>query len=216
MDFDIRHRKHERHGNADGLTRLHRPEKVPKSEEVIPWNEPKDENGPRDESPAPHVLTRTLAPYLQGTACLEEPGRESTLPSRQEYLKPSGIINLTFYPKQDMSEEAVEGEEEGGAQEETSEEGSYSEHSEGEQSEEEEEEEEEEDDDEEEEAGSEWEALPEKAACTGPEAEDPEAARKREEIAAGKSQLEFASEANLRINDDPTRIQSPTSPKMAT
>ncbi|GBG66911.1 hypothetical protein CBR_g72666 [Chara braunii] len=23
MDFDIRHRKHERHGNADGLTRLH-------------------------------------------------------------------------------------------------------------------------------------------------------------------------------------------------
>ncbi|GBG72006.1 hypothetical protein CBR_g10942 [Chara braunii] len=25
MDFDIRHRKYERHGNADGLTRLHRP-----------------------------------------------------------------------------------------------------------------------------------------------------------------------------------------------
>ncbi|GBG72330.1 hypothetical protein CBR_g11909 [Chara braunii] len=47
MDFDIRHRKHERHGNADGLTRLHRPEKVPKNEEVIPWNEPKKENGPR-------------------------------------------------------------------------------------------------------------------------------------------------------------------------
>ncbi|GBG59301.1 hypothetical protein CBR_g32314 [Chara braunii] len=35
MDFDIRHRKQERHGNADGLTRLHRPEKVPKSEEVL-------------------------------------------------------------------------------------------------------------------------------------------------------------------------------------
>ncbi|GBG92904.1 hypothetical protein CBR_g57708 [Chara braunii] len=47
MDFDIRHRKHERHGNADGLTRLHRPEKVLKSEEVIPWNEPKQEIGPR-------------------------------------------------------------------------------------------------------------------------------------------------------------------------
>ncbi|GBG70665.1 hypothetical protein CBR_g7966 [Chara braunii] len=47
MDFDIRHRKHERHGNADGLTRLHRPEKVPKSEEVIPWNEPEQEIGPR-------------------------------------------------------------------------------------------------------------------------------------------------------------------------
>ncbi|GBG67325.1 hypothetical protein CBR_g464 [Chara braunii] len=47
MDFDIRHRKHERHGNANGLTRLHQPEKVPKNEEVIPWNEPKKENGPR-------------------------------------------------------------------------------------------------------------------------------------------------------------------------
>ncbi|GBG86367.1 hypothetical protein CBR_g41362 [Chara braunii] len=47
MDFDIRHRKHERHGNADGLTRLHRPEKLPKSEEVIPWNEPEKEVGPR-------------------------------------------------------------------------------------------------------------------------------------------------------------------------
>ncbi|GBG74205.1 hypothetical protein CBR_g17918 [Chara braunii] len=29
-DFDIVHRKTERHGNADGLTRLHRPAKVPK------------------------------------------------------------------------------------------------------------------------------------------------------------------------------------------
>ncbi|GBG61496.1 hypothetical protein CBR_g21839 [Chara braunii] len=47
MDFDIRHRKHERHGNADELTRLHRPEKVPKNEEVIPWNEPEQEVGPR-------------------------------------------------------------------------------------------------------------------------------------------------------------------------
>ncbi|GBG88618.1 hypothetical protein CBR_g48148 [Chara braunii] len=45
MDFDIRHRKHERHGNADGLTRLHQPEKVPKGEEVIPWNEPEQEIG---------------------------------------------------------------------------------------------------------------------------------------------------------------------------
>ncbi|GBG74393.1 hypothetical protein CBR_g18804 [Chara braunii] len=47
MDFDIRHRKHERHGNADRLTRLHRPEKVLKSEEVISWNEPEQEIGPR-------------------------------------------------------------------------------------------------------------------------------------------------------------------------
>ncbi|GBG86748.1 hypothetical protein CBR_g41812 [Chara braunii] len=299
MDFDIRHWKHERHGNADGLTRLHRPEKVPKSEEVIPWNEAKDENGPwygqveilskevkvtwtrtdehqgwieylelliiqawrtdvegdllgflfgsvrpghrqliaqelvvplaqlvddlsldivsqSDENPAPHVLTRTLAPYLQWTACLEEPGSESALPSQQEYLKPYGIINLAFYPKQDTSEEAVEGEgqeeateEEGDAEEETSEEGSHSEHSEGEQSVKEEEEE----DDQEKEAGSEWEALSEEAARTGTKVEDPEAARKREKIAAGKRQLEFASAANLRINDDLTRDPEPPKPE---
>ncbi|GBG82505.1 hypothetical protein CBR_g34882 [Chara braunii] len=281
---------HERHENADGLTRLHRPEKVSKSEEVILWNEPKDENGPRygqvtwtwtdehqgwieylelliiqawrtdsdvegdllgflfrsvrpghrqliaqelvvplaqlvddlsldivsqsDESPAPHVLTRTLAPYLQWTACLEEPGSENAPPSQQEYLKPYGIINLAFYAKQDTSEEAVEGEEEateeeGDSEEETMEEGSYSEHNEGEQSVEEEEEE----DDEEEEDGSEWEALPEEEARTGTKAEDPEAARKREEIAAGKRQLEFASGANLRINDDPTRDPEPPKPE---
>ncbi|GBG67695.1 hypothetical protein CBR_g823 [Chara braunii] len=47
MDFYIRHRKHERHGNADELTRLHRPEKVPRNEEVIPWNEPEQKIGPR-------------------------------------------------------------------------------------------------------------------------------------------------------------------------
>ncbi|GBG93125.1 hypothetical protein CBR_g59259 [Chara braunii] len=273
-------------GIVDGLTRLHRPEKVPKSEEVISWNEPKDENGPRhwrvwretfvdpsvclarvevtwtradehqayieylelliiqvwradvegdllvplaqlvddlsldivsqsDESSAPHVLTQTLPPYLQWTACLEEPGSESALPSRQEYLKPAGIINLAFYSKQDSFKEAVEGEketseEEGDDEEETSEEGSYSEHSEGEQSVEEEEEEE---DNEEEEAGSEWEALPEEAARAGTEAEDLEVARKREEIAAGKSQLEFTSGANLRINDDPTRDPEPPKPE---
>ncbi|GBG62467.1 hypothetical protein CBR_g30788 [Chara braunii] len=28
MDFDIRHRKHEKHGKADGLTQLHRPDKL--------------------------------------------------------------------------------------------------------------------------------------------------------------------------------------------
>ncbi|GBG83323.1 hypothetical protein CBR_g37036 [Chara braunii] len=130
-----------------------------------------------DESPTAHVLTRTLAPYLQWTAYLEEPRSESAQPSRQEYLKPSGIINLTFYPKQDTSEE------------------------------------EEKEKDEEEEAGSEWEALPEEAAHTGTKAEDPEAARKREEIAAGKSELEFVSEANLRINDNPTRDPEPPKPE---
>ncbi|GBG75136.1 hypothetical protein CBR_g19649 [Chara braunii] len=168
-----------------------------------------------DESPAPHVLTLTLAPYLQWTVCLEESGSESALPSRQEYLKSSRIINLAFYSKQDTFEEAGEEEtteEEDDAEEETSEEKSYSEHIEGEHSEDEKDEEGEE---EEEEAGSEWEALPEEAARTGMEAEDPEAAPKREEIAAGKSQLEFASQANLpvRINDDPTRDPEPPKPE---
>ncbi|GBG72113.1 hypothetical protein CBR_g11046 [Chara braunii] len=226
MDFDICHRKHERHGNGDGLTRLHRPEKVPKSEEVVPWNEPKQEIGPRygqveilskqydwirsayeeqaahfavtwtqtsehptwienlelliiqawrtnvegdllgflfgsvrpgrrqfivqeliapivqladdllpdiiwqsDDSPALHVLTRTLDSYLQWSACLEEPWDEDSLPSRQEYLKPYSIIDPAFYPK---AEEVVIDDEEEDDDEETSKEGSYSEDSEGE------------------------------------------------------------------------------------
>ncbi|GBG73571.1 hypothetical protein CBR_g16915 [Chara braunii] len=269
MDFDIRHRKHERHGNADGLTRLHQPKKVPKSEEVIAWNEPEQEIRPRygqvtwtqtsghpawienpelliiqawrtnvegdllgflfgsvqpgrrqliaqeliapivqladdlspdiylqsDDSPAPYIFEQSLDPYLQWTACLEEPRDEDTLPSRQEYLKPYDIIPHAFYPR---AEEVVidDDEEDEDEDEETSEEGSYSEHSEGELNEGEEEEEE---------TGSEWEALPEEVTRTGTEAEDPEAARKREEIATGKRQLEFASEASLRIGNDPTR-----------
>ncbi|GBG70435.1 hypothetical protein CBR_g6563 [Chara braunii] len=127
-----------------------------------------------DDTPTPHVLTRTLDPYLLWSACLEEPGDEDYLPSRQEYLKPYDIIAHAFYPKE---EEVVIEEEESDDDEETSEEGSYSEYSEGEQSEEEEEEEE---------TGSEWEALPEEAARTGTEAEDPKAARKREEAATRK------------------------------
>ncbi|GBG60223.1 hypothetical protein CBR_g3466 [Chara braunii] len=292
MDFDIRHRKHERHGNADGLTRLHRPEKVPRNEEVIPWNEPEQKIRPRygqveilsthssasaskneprhhsggihrrqqlgqsaaayrdlglaarvdgaslqrvaarprpggliaqelialivqladdlspdiyfqsDNSPAPYIFERSLDPYLQWTSCLEEPRDEDTLPSRQEYLKPYEIIPYAFYPR---AEELViddNDDEEENDDKETSEEGSYSEHSEGELSKEEEEE-----------TGSEWEALPEEATRTGTEAEDPEAARKREEIATGKRQLEFASEASLRIGSDPTRDPEPPRPE---
>ncbi|GBG86206.1 hypothetical protein CBR_g41110 [Chara braunii] len=136
-----------------------------------------------DDSPAPHI----------------------------EYLKPYGIIDHTFYPKEP---EALEGEEEvteeeGDVDEETLE-GSYSEYNEGEQSEEEEELEEE---DEEEEAGSEWEDLPEEAARTGTKAEDAEAARRREEIAVEKNQLEITSGASLCINDDPTRDPEPPEPE---
>ncbi|GBG74706.1 hypothetical protein CBR_g19111 [Chara braunii] len=278
MDFDIRHRKHERHGNADGLTRLHRPEKVPRNEEVIPWNEPEQEIRPRygqveilskhevnghyrvphvdresgaadhtgledkrgrrflfgsvrpgrrpliaqeliapivqladdlspdiyfqsDNSPAPYIFERSLDPYLQWTSCLEEPRDEDTLPLRQEYLKPYEIIPYAFYPR---AEEVVidDDDEENDDDEKTSEEGSYSEHSEGELSEEEEEEEG---------TRSEWEAPPKEAA--GTEAEDPEAPRKREEIASEKRQLELASKASLRIGSDPTRDQEPPRPE---
>ncbi|GBG76807.1 hypothetical protein CBR_g23022 [Chara braunii] len=164
-----------------------------------------------DDSPAPHVIPIALTPYLQWTTCLEEPGSDNTLPSRQEYLKPYGIIDRAFYPREpeEVLQEATK--EEGDADEETSEEGSYSEYSEGEQSEEEEELEEEED--EEEGTGWEWEDLPEEAARTGTEAEDLEAARRREEIAAEKNQLEIVSGASLCINDDPTRDPEPPEPE---
>ncbi|GBG69452.1 hypothetical protein CBR_g4147 [Chara braunii] len=263
MDFDIRQRKHERHGNADGLTRLHRPEKVPKSEEVISWNEPGQEIGPRygqveilskhssasgsqneprhhgcgiqqrhqlagqsaeayrdldfvarvdgvgvrrladdlspdiysqsHDSPASHVLERLLDPYLQWTACLEEPWDEDTLPSRQEYLKPYDIIPHAFYPR--AAEVVIDDDDEEDEDEETSEEGELSE------------------EEEEEETESEWEALPEEVTRTGTEVEDPEAVREREEIATGKRQLEFTSGASLRIGNDPTRDPEPPEPE---
>ncbi|GBG91440.1 hypothetical protein CBR_g52395 [Chara braunii] len=46
-DFDIVHRKTEQHGNEDGLTRLHRPAKVAKGEEITPWKEPDLTNEPK-------------------------------------------------------------------------------------------------------------------------------------------------------------------------
>ncbi|GBG70471.1 hypothetical protein CBR_g6600 [Chara braunii] len=218
MDFDIRHRKHERHGNADGLTWLHRLEKVSKNEEsgrrqlivqklIAPIVQLADDLSPdiysqSDDSPAPYIFERSLNPYLQWTACLEKPRDEDTLPSRQEYLKPYDIIPHAFYPR--AEEVVIDDDDEEDEDEETSEEGSYSEHSEGELSEGEEEEEE---------TGSEWEALPEEATRTGTEADDPEAARKREEIATGKRQLEFASQASLRIGNDPTRDPEPPKPE---
>ncbi|GBG90545.1 hypothetical protein CBR_g50888 [Chara braunii] len=154
-----------------------------------------------DNSPAPYIFERSLDPYLQWTSCLEEPRDEDTLPSRQEYLKPYEIIPHAFYPR---AKEVVIDDEEEDDDEETSEEGSYSKYSEGELSEEEEEEEG---------TGSEWKAPPEEATCTGTEAGDPEAARKREEIASGKRQLEFASKASLRIGSDRTRDPEPLRPE---
>ncbi|GBG81435.1 hypothetical protein CBR_g32112 [Chara braunii] len=326
-DFDIVHRKTERHGNADGLTRLHRPAKsdihprlsyclkplvVPLlhpphwilwREEFIElsvclvevrltWTEdgvhpphierlellliqawrtnvegellaflfgtvrpghqeliaqeltipvaqladdlPLDIIAQDDEHPVPHVLSRTLTPYLQWSACVEG-AVERILPSQQQYLAPRTARDPDFfrYPtaeqfaaiREEEEEEESTGSDEGedaqeergdsdevlGEEDETPEEGSYSEHSEGEQSEEEKDEEEEEER-EDEPAGSEWEAVPEEALRTGTEAEDPEAARKREEIAVGK-ELELASATSLQIHDDPNRDPEPPRPK---
>ncbi|GBG64951.1 hypothetical protein CBR_g48700 [Chara braunii] len=200
-DFDIIHRKTERHGNEDGLTRLHCPAKC-------------------DESPVPHVLSRTLTPYLQWSACLEELAGNSNPPSQREYLEPQRIINFAFFQPRTASEDeglALEEEEEEGVEEgdeeeeeETPEEaGSYSEYSEEESGGDEEEEEEEEEDQFEEEEESEWETLGEEADCAETQEEDPEAVRRREEIAAGKQPLEFASGVDLSIPNDPSKHPEP-------
>ncbi|GBG89794.1 hypothetical protein CBR_g49645 [Chara braunii] len=124
-----------------------------------------------DNSLVPHVLTLTLAPYLQRSACLEEPGSGRNPPSQRDYLSPYEIVDLAFFQDRTASENEeveIEAEEESSeeeeaeeedAKEETPEEGSYSEHNKGEQSEEEEEEEEQ--DDQEELEESEWEGFEE-------------------------------------------------------
>ncbi|GBG78133.1 hypothetical protein CBR_g26169 [Chara braunii] len=229
-DFDIVHRKTERHGNADGLTRLHRPAKL--ADEL-----PLDIISQDDEHPIPHVLSCTLTPYLQWLACVEG-AAERIPPSQQQYLDPLTVCDPAFFrhpmaeqlaaireeEEEEESTESDEGEDEReesgesdevlGEEDETLEEGSYSEHSEGEQSEEEEEEEEDEGEEENEEgpAESEWEAASEEALRTGTEAEDPEAAHKREETTAGKRELEFASGASLHVHDDPNQDPEPPRP----
>ncbi|GBG80241.1 hypothetical protein CBR_g30606 [Chara braunii] len=154
-----------------------------------------------DKSPAPYIFERSLDRYLQWTSCLEEPRDEDTLPSRQEYLKSHEIIPYAFYPR--AEEVVINDDEEENDDKEMSEEGSHSERSEGKLSEEEEKEEG---------TGSEREAPPEEATRAGTEAEDPEAARKREEIVVGKHQLEFASETNLRIGSNLTKDPDPPRP----
>ncbi|GBG68170.1 hypothetical protein CBR_g2721 [Chara braunii] len=161
-----------------------------------------------DDSPVPHVLTRTLASYLQWSACLKEPGSHRNPPSQRGYLDPHEIVDLAFFQDRTASEneeieieaEEVSSEEEEEVkeeadEEETPEEGSYSEHSEGEQSEakeEEEQDDEEEEEDQEELEESEYEGFEEEV-CD--EARAQAQAQKREEIAVGKRQLEFASAA---------------------
>ncbi|GBG61595.1 hypothetical protein CBR_g22392 [Chara braunii] len=188
-----------------------------------------------DEHPVPHVLSRTLTPHLQWSACVEGVA-EQIPPSHRQHLDPRAIRDPAFFRQptaeqfaafreEEEEEESTESDKNGGGLEESGgseevsgenenpEEGSYSEHSEGEQSEEKEEDEEEDEGHEEESAGSEWEAVPEEALRTGTEAEDPEAARKREEIAARKTELELAGAASLQICDDPNRDPEPPQPE---
>ncbi|GBG63140.1 hypothetical protein CBR_g36909 [Chara braunii] len=286
-DFDIVHRKTERYGNADGLTRLHRPVKVrltwtvdeprppcieclellfiqawrtnmegellaflfgtvrPGHQEIaqelaIPVAQladdlPLDIISQDDEHPIPHVLSCTLTPYLQWSACVEG-AAERIPPSQQQYLDLRTVCDPAFFrhptaeqlaaireeeeeeestksDEGDEREESGESDEVLGEEDETPEEGSYSEHSEGEQSEEEEEDDERKEENEEGPAESEWEAVPEEALRTGTEAEDPEAARKREETAAGKRELEFTSGASLHVHDNPNQDPEPPRPE---
>ncbi|GBG63523.1 hypothetical protein CBR_g38591 [Chara braunii] len=170
-----------------------------------------------DESLVPHVLSRTLTPYLQWSVCLEEPGSDRNPPSQRDYLNPHEIVYLAFFQDHTTSEneaieieeeEEISGEEEEAEEEdddeETPKEGSYSEHSEGEQSPEEEEEEQEED--EEELKESEYQGFEEEVCAEA-------RAQKREEIADGKRQLEFASAVDRPIVDDPGRNPEPPKPE---
>ncbi|GBG60051.1 hypothetical protein CBR_g382 [Chara braunii] len=168
-----------------------------------------------DESPIPHVFSRALTPYLYWSACLEELAGNNNPPSQQPYMDPRGIIDLAFFQPRTASkdevialEEEEEEDEEGSEEEdETREDGSYSEHNEGEQSDDEEE------DDKVEDEESEWETLGEEADRVEGEEEDLEAVQKREEIAADKRQLEYASEADLPISNDPAKDPKPPKPE---
>ncbi|GBG71879.1 hypothetical protein CBR_g10815 [Chara braunii] len=176
-----------------------------------------------DDSPVPHILPRTLTPYLQWSACLEEPGSGRNPPSQRNYLDPHEIVDLAFFQdrtaseneeveieaEEEISEEEEEVEEEAD-EEETLEEGSYNEHNEGEQSEADEEEEQdgEEEEDQEELEESEYEGFEEEVRD---EAWAQAQAQKREEIAVGKRHLEFASATGQPLADDPA--QDPELPK---
>ncbi|GBG80177.1 hypothetical protein CBR_g30543 [Chara braunii] len=50
-----------------------------------------------DEEPVPHVLSRTLAPSLQWSACIEERWADGRFPSRSEYLDVHSLTNPCFF-----------------------------------------------------------------------------------------------------------------------
>ncbi|GBG68623.1 hypothetical protein CBR_g3164 [Chara braunii] len=149
-----------------------------------------------DESPAPHILLRTLMPYLQWSACLEGDWDNRSYPSHGNYLNPAEKVGLLFVDQGEWTLEEEE-EEEGDELEDTPEEDEYysehNEHESGAISEEVEDESEE-----------------EETRQVGTQEEDPAAAeRRRAEIAEGKWTLEQAAGTDLPILDDPTRDPEP-------
>ncbi|GBG87171.1 hypothetical protein CBR_g44629 [Chara braunii] len=50
-----------------------------------------------DEEPGPHTLSRTLAPSLQWSACIEERWADDRFPSRSEYLDVHSLTNPRFF-----------------------------------------------------------------------------------------------------------------------
>ncbi|GBG71953.1 hypothetical protein CBR_g10890 [Chara braunii] len=131
-EFDIVHRKTERHGNADGLTRLHRPvrsccRRLLTQELRVPIAQLADHLdisivSQVDPRLVPHVTSRTPSPYLKWSACVE--GFPSRIPpSRLDYLYPRDIVDPAFYRpsyedqveeiiREELAEESSEEEEE--------------------------------------------------------------------------------------------------------
>ncbi|GBG70625.1 hypothetical protein CBR_g7927 [Chara braunii] len=98
-----------------------------------------------DESPAPHILSRSLMSYLQWSACLGGNWDNRNYPSHGDNLNPAEIIDILFFYRGETTSEEEEDEEEEDKSEDTPEEDEYysehSEHESGAISEEEEEEE---------------------------------------------------------------------------
>ncbi|GBG62021.1 hypothetical protein CBR_g28497 [Chara braunii] len=156
-----------------------------------------------DESPAPHILSRSLTPYLQWSACLEGNWDNCNYPSHGNYLNPAEIINILFF---DRGESTSDDEEEGDEEEEDESEGTpeedeyYSEHSEHASGVIREEEEEE----------AERASEGEEAGQAETQREDPaEAEWRRAEIADEKRSSERSVGTDLPISDDPTQDPEP-------
>ncbi|GBG92928.1 hypothetical protein CBR_g57792 [Chara braunii] len=160
-----------------------------------------------DERLAPHVTERTLLPYLQWSACVEDVPQRVP-PSRLEYFDPRGIIDDAFFhpPLPEELEEQI--------REELVEESSEEEPSESEEEEEEESEgyrshASDDDDDPDEPQQAEEEISEEESAAEGSDSNDSDereqVLEEEEEQTSKKSQLEVVSGVELHVGNDPTR-----------